>query len=247
MTVTLEVRNLSKQFGSVVAAANINVSVTRGERLGLIGTNGAGKTTFVNMVTGYVTPSGGSIALDGVDITGHPPRMINRAGVSRSFQIPQLFQTLTVEQNLTVALGTAHGYGTHPYKQPDAALAGMLEELLQRFKLAEHRSQLVFHLSGGVRKLIDIAIAVTRRPKVLLLDEPTSGVASEQKFELMDIVMGALDDDVTVLFVEHDMEIVARYAQRVLAFFDGTIIADDVPQKVLADAKVKTYIVGASA
>jgi branched-chain amino acid transport system ATP-binding protein len=129
----------------------------------------------------------------------------------------------------------------------DAELKQKLEELLERFKLTEHRGQLVSHLSGGIRKLIDIAIAVTRRPKVLLLDEPTSGVSSEQKFELMNIVMDALDDDVTVLFVEHDMDIVSRYARRVLAFFEGTIIADDVPQAVLADATVQAYIVGRAA
>jgi branched-chain amino acid transport system ATP-binding protein len=247
VTAVLEVRNLNKRFGSVVAAADINVSVSRGERLGLIGTNGAGKTTFVNMVTGYITPSSGSIALQGVDITGQPPRIINRAGVSRSFQIPQLFLSLTTEENLVAALGATHGYGTRPYKKMDAGLAATLEELLERFKLAEHRTKPVSHLSGGVRKLIDIAIAVTRRPKVLLLDEPTSGVSSEQKFELMNIVMDALDDDVTVLFVEHDMDIVSHYARRVLAFFEGTVIADGAAQTVLSDAVVKTHIVGTAA
>jgi branched-chain amino acid transport system ATP-binding protein len=246
MMPVLDVKNLNKRFGSVVAAADINVSVSRGERLGLIGTNGAGKTTFVNMVTGYITPSSGSISLEGVDITGQPPRTINRAGVSRSFQIPQLFLTLTTEENLLAALGAANGYGGRPYKKMDAVLGATLEELLNRFKLIEHRRKPVAHLSGGVRKLIDIAIAVTRRPKVLLLDEPSSGVSSEQKFELMDIVMDALDDDVTVLFVEHDMDIVGRYAQRVLAFFDGTIIADGTPQAVLAEATVKAYIVGSA-
>jgi branched-chain amino acid transport system ATP-binding protein len=244
VTVVLEVSNLCKRFGSVVAADNISVSVTRGERLGLIGTNGAGKTTFVNMVTGYVPPSSGSIALEGIDITGQPPRTVNRAGISRSFQIPQLFLTLTTEENLVAALGAANGYGVRPYKKMDRELKSKLEQLLEQFKLTEYRTQLASHLSGGTRKLIDIAIAVTRRPKVLLLDEPTSGVSSEQKFELMNIVMNAIDDDVTVLFVEHDMDIVAHYAQRVLAFFEGAIIADDLPQAVLADAKVKTYIVG---
>jgi branched-chain amino acid transport system ATP-binding protein len=244
MTPVLEVRNLNRHFGSVIAAANINVAVARGERLGLIGTNGAGKTTFVNMVTGYITPSSGSIVLEGTEITGQPPRTINRAGVSRSFQIPQLFLTLTTEENLIAALGAAHGYGVRPYKRIDPALNAILEELLERFKLTEHRATLTSHLSGGVRKLLDIAIAVTRKPRVLLLDEPTSGVASEQKFELMNIVMGALDPEVTVLFVEHDMDIVAHYAQRVLAFFEGTIIADDAPQAVLANAIVRTHIVG---
>lgn len=244
MTVVVDVRGLNKRFGSVVAALDINLAVTRGERLGLIGTNGAGKTTFINMVTGYITPSSGSIALEGLDITGWTPRAINRAGVSRSFQIPQLFLTLTTEENLTAALGAANGYGGRPYKRMDDQLRAAMEDLLDRFKLAEHRTTPVAHLSGGVRKLLDIAIAVTRKPKILLLDEPTSGVSSEQKFELMDIVMNALTDDVTVLFVEHDMDIVARYAQRVVAFFEGAIIADNLPQTVLNDERVKTHIVG---
>jgi branched-chain amino acid transport system ATP-binding protein len=244
MTPILEVKNLSKRFASVIAAADINVSIANGERLGLIGTNGAGKTTFVNMVTGYITPTGGSIALEGQDITGLSPRLINRAGVSRSFQIPQLFLTLTTEENLVAALGVANGYGNHPCRSPDAQFQDTLEALLGRFKLTEYRSQLVSQLSGGVRKLIDIAIAVTRKPKVLLMDEPTSGVSSEQKFALMDLVMEAVGDDVTVLFVEHDMDVVGRYADRVLAFYDGRIIADDVPAAVLMNETVKTYITG---
>ncbi len=148
MTAVLEVRNLNKSFGSVIAAADINVSVSRGERLGLIGTNGAGKTTFVNMVTGYIAPSSGSIVLQGVDITGQPPRTINRAGVSRSFQIPQLFLSLTTEENLVAALGAANGYGTRPYRKMDASLGATLEELLERFKLAEHRALVALRMRG---------------------------------------------------------------------------------------------------
>ena len=119
-----------------------------------------------------------------------------------------------------------------------------VDDLLKRFRLADYRDQIISELPGGVRKLIDIAVAVTRKPKILLLDEPTSGVAAEQKFALMDIVMSALDKDVTVLFVEHDMDIVSRYAQRVLAFYDGRIIADDVPKAVLENQIVRTHITG---
>lgn len=244
MIAALEVKNLSKSFGSVVAADNISVAVQRGERVGLIGTNGAGKTTFVNIVTGYVKPSAGAVLLHGRNITGAPPRLIARAGVSRSFQIPQLFLSLTTEENLIAAIGIASGYAARPCGGMDSGFRTLLEDMLARFKLTEYRRQPVAELSGGVRKLVDIAVAVTRRPKILLLDEPTSGVASEQKFALMDIVMSALDEDVTVLFVEHDMEIVARYAERVLAFYEGTIIADDLPQIALRNEKVRTFITG---
>ncbi len=244
MSVVLEAKQVNKTFGSVTAAHDINVSVKRSERLGLIGTNGAGKTTFVNIVTGYIKPDSGAITLEGKDITGHAPRSITIEGVCRSFQVPQLFLTLTTAQNLAVSLGIADGRAISPYATIDAAMQQEIDGLLERFRLADYRDQVVSELPGGVRKLIDIAVAVTRKPKILLLDEPTSGVAAEQKFALMDIVMSALDDDVTVLFVEHDMEIVSRYAQRVLAFYDGRIIADDVPQAALQNEIVRTHITG---
>lgn len=244
MTTVLATKNVNKTFGSVVAAHDINVTVSRSERLGLIGTNGAGKTTFVNIVTGYIKPDSGTIHLEGREITGHTPRSITREGVCRSFQVPQLFLTLTAEQNLAVALGIANGQALSPYAKLDAKMQQEVENLLERFRIGDYRDQVISELPGGVRKLIDIAVAVTRKPKVLLLDEPTSGVAAEQKFALMDIVMSALESDVTVLFVEHDMDIVSRYAQRVLAFYDGRIIADDIPKSVLENEMVRTHITG---
>lgn len=247
MTAVLEAKQVNKSFGSVIAAHDINVSVKQSERLGLIGTNGAGKTTFVNIVTGYITPDSGAIILEGREITGQTPRSITKEGVCRSFQVPQLFLTLTTAQNLAVALGIADGRAMSPYATIDPKMQQEIDDLLERFRLADYRDQLVSELPGGVRKLIDIAVAVTRKPKILLLDEPTSGVAAEQKFALMDIVMSALESDVTVLFVEHDMDIVSRYAQRVLAFYDGRIIADGVPQAVLQNDVVRTHITGTAA
>lgn len=244
MTTVLATKNVNKTFGSVVAAHDINVTVSKSERLGLIGTNGAGKTTFVNIVTGYIKPDSGAVHLEGRDITGHTPRSITREGVCRSFQVPQLFLTLTTEQNLAVALGIANGRAFSPYAKLDARMEQEVENLMERFRVGDYRDQVISELPGGVRKLIDIAVAVTRKPKILLLDEPTSGVAAEQKFALMDIVMSALESDVTVLFVEHDMDIVSRYAQRVLAFYDGRIIADDIPKSVLENEMVKTHITG---
>lgn len=246
MTAILETCGLQKSFGAVVAAKDVSVIAKRGERLGLIGNNGAGKTTFVNMVTGYIKPDQGQVILDGEDITGLAPRLVSRHGVSRSFQIPQLFLTLTLEENLLVALGIANGDGLsswRPARTP--ALVADLEYLLARFGLRDYRDRTISVLPGGVRKLADIAMAVTGQPKLLLLDEPTSGVAAEEKFPLMDVIMTALDGgDVTVLFVEHDMEIVGRYADRVLAFYDGRIIADDAPAAVLGMPDVQRYVSG---
>jgi branched-chain amino acid transport system ATP-binding protein len=245
MSMLLETSGLQKSFGAVVAAKDVSISAGRGDRLGLIGNNGAGKTTFVNMVTGYVKPDAGKVLLDGSDITGLPPRVVSRHGVSRSFQMPQLFPSLTPEENLLMALGIAGGgmSAWRPARSP--SLAAELEEIVARFRLGDYRHHAVSALPGGVRKLVDIAMAVTRRPKLLLLDEPTSGVAAEEKFPLMDVVMGALADaDMAVLFVEHDMEIVGRYARRVLAFYDGRVIADDVPAAVLGNAEVQRYVTG---
>jgi len=246
MSNILEVKDINKSFGSIVAAKALNVSVRKGERLGLIGTNGAGKTTFVNIVTGYIKPETGAVLLEGENITGHTPRSITRAGVCRSFQVPQLFLTLTAIENLVTALGIANGDAFSPTARLDGPLEREADELLKRFRLQDYRDQVVSELPGGVRKLIDIAVAVTRKPRLLLLDEPTSGVAAEQKFALMDIVMSALDESVTTMFVEHDMDIVARYAQRVLAFYDGRIIADGPPAQVLADEAVKNHITGSA-
>ena len=244
--VLLEAREVAKRFGAVVAAAELNVRVRAGERVSLIGSNGAGKTTFVNMITGYLKPDDGHIRLDGRDITALHPRAIVQLGVARSFQIPQLFGELTVLDNMLVA-GACHDAHLS-FRQParhDAAVA-RAESLLQRFVLGEHRDRRVVELPGGVRKLLDIAMALTVRPKLLLLDEPTSGVSAEEKFPMMDTVMAALgsERDTTVLFVEHDMDIVERYADRVIAFYSGRIIADDVPAVALATDDVRRYVTG---
>jgi branched-chain amino acid transport system ATP-binding protein len=219
VNVVLEARNLQKSFGAVTAAADINVSVELDTVVGLIGSNGAGKTTFLNMVTGYLKPSSGSIYFEGRDITSLGPRQITRLGICRSFQIPQLFDTLSVRDNLLVGVGIVASAGS------SWGQAGTLPE--------------------GVRKLLDIAMAMVAQPRILLLDEPTSGVSAEEKFVLMDLVMEAVrSQKVTVLFVEHDMEIVNRYTHRVLAFSEGRIIADDEPEVALNDPEVRKHIIG---
>ena len=245
-TPLLEARAVGKRFGAVVAAAELNVQVHGGERVSLIGSNGAGKTTFVNMITGYLKPDAGHIVFDGRDITALHPRAIQQLGVARSFQIPQLFGELTVLDNMLVS-GACHDTHLSFWQSAryDDAVA-RAEALLQRFALAEHRDRRVVELPGGVRKLLDIAMALTVRPKLLLLDEPTSGVSAQEKFPMMDTIMAALgsERDTTVIFVEHDMDIVARYADRVIAFYSGRIIADDVPAKALATADVRRYVTG---
>ncbi|KQP21555.1 ABC transporter ATP-binding protein [Pseudorhodoferax sp. Leaf267] len=243
--ILLRARGVEKRFGAVVAASGIEIAIAAGERVSLIGSNGAGKTTFVNMVTGYLKPDTGSIELAGRDITQLAPRAITHLGVARSFQIPQLFAELTVLENMLVATA-CHGRRLSFWRSARRADAvARADVLLQRFQLAEHRERRVAELPGGVRKLLDIAMALTGEPRLLLLDEPTSGVAAEEKFPMMDVIMTALGQEaMTVLFVEHDMDIVERYADRVVAFYAGRIIADDVPAVALAAEDVRRYVTG---
>jgi branched-chain amino acid transport system ATP-binding protein len=245
----LSSRNLAKHFDGVVAADQVSVEVAAGERVGLIGSNGAGKTTFVNMITGYLKPDAGSIALDGRDITALGPRAIMRLGVARSFQIPQLCAEMSVLDNMLVAAACGDHRLSFFESSHTKEKVSTSVRILERFGLAEHAARRVAELPGGVRKLLDIALAMTGRPKLLLLDEPTSGVSVEEKFPLMDTVMRAVSGEAgssrtTVLFVEHDMDVVTRYASRVIAFYSGRVLADGAPTSVLNDPEVRRHVTG---
>ena len=253
MKTILEARGLMKSFGAVTAANDVCASIDAHSITGLIGANGAGKTTFVNMVTGYLKPSAGSIHFAGQDITLLPSRQITRLGIARSFQIPQLYDTLTVRENLIVALGIVlrnakpSFFSKLPAHVPghNAPLDTVAENLMTQFNLNGYSDRVARVLPQGVRKQLDIAMAMAGKPQVLLLDEPTSGVAAEEKFGIMDMIMNVVRaEKVTVLFVEHDMDIVSRYADRVLAFYDGRIIADQAPQEALDNPEVQRYVTG---
>jgi len=238
MSAVLVCDGLRKSFGAVSAADDVSLSFERESVTSLIGANGAGKTTFLNMVTGYLRPDSGRIRFDGRELVGLDPRRITALGVSRSFQIPQLFHSLSVRDNLLVAEGIAAA------ERAEEAT----DEVLARFNLAQYGAQPAALLPEGVRKLLDVAMALVAKPKVLLLDEPTSGVAADEKYGIMDLVMGAVRGrGVTVLFVEHDMDIVQRYSGRVVAFYEGRVIADGEAGKVLGDAEVRRYVIGEEA
>jgi branched-chain amino acid transport system ATP-binding protein len=254
VSVILNAQGLNKAFGAVTAAKDVNAAIEKDSVVGLIGTNGAGKTTFINMITGYLKPDAGRIHFEGRDITDLPPREITRLGICRSFQIPQLYSSLTVFDNMMIGLGIvlqnarlagffSRGSPAVPgYGRPAEEVA---ERLLGRFGLSDYRDRNAQVLPGGVRKLLDIALTMVAKPRVLLLDEPTSGVSAEEKFGIMQMVLeGVRAEGATVLFVEHDMEVVSRFAQRVIAFYDGRIIADAPPAVALADPDVKRHVVG---
>jgi branched-chain amino acid transport system ATP-binding protein len=242
----LEVAGLEKRFGGLVAARDINVALAEGEVVGVIGANGAGKTTFVNMVTGYLKPTAGTIRFRGRDITHMPPREVTRIGICRSFQVPQVFGSLTVLENVMVALGIADPEGLSWWRPLERSeRTARARALLDRYGIGDAAGREVRLLPQGVRKLLDVAMATVSGPQILMLDEPTSGISVEEKYDVMERLMTALRAErTTVLFVEHDMEVVARYAGRVLAFYDGRVIADGPPDAVLVDAEVRRYVVG---
>lgn len=248
MTAILSTRELAKSFGSFVAAYGISCDIQRGETVGIIGANGAGKTTFVNMITGHIVPTKGRISFAGRDITGLASRKVTQLGVGRSFQIAQVFASLTVFENMCVATAIARGGSLQALafrKMMSPDIVRDSADSLAQFGIAQHRDMPANTLSQGVRKILDVAMAAARDPLLVVLDEPTSGVSRDERYDLMSHVMTELKRrGVTILFVEHDMEVVAGYADRVLAFIDGTVVADDTPQAVFARDDVRARITG---
>lgn len=249
MTVILSVKELEKTFGAVVAAHAITCDLLEGEVVGVIGANGAGKTTFVNMITGHLMPTSGRIVFEDRDIAGVPSRMLVPLGITRSFQIAQIFPSLTTLENVCAAVAVTHCGGKlmgsifNRMKAPQ--IISEAQELLEAFLIHEHRDDLAGTLSQGVRKILDIAMACASKPRLLLLDEPTSGVSLDERHSLMAHAVNALKKrNTTVVFVEHDMEVVRDFADRVLAFYEGRVIADGRPEDILSRADVRQLIIG---
>jgi len=245
----LSVQDLGKRFGSLVAARDITVSVPAQQIVGVIGANGAGKTTFINMITGHVRPTKGTIHFEACDITGLPSRQIKGMGISRSFQVAQIFPSLTVFENMcaAAAIGRAPktfiGHVRTPMRSRESVTEA--ESLLELFRIAPYRDSLAGTLPQGIRKLLDIGMALAGSPRLLLLDEPTSGISIEEKFDLMQVVMSALlSRKITVLFVEHDMDIVFRFAQRITVLVSGAILTEGPPEQIARDPMVKQVYLG---
>jgi branched-chain amino acid transport system ATP-binding protein len=245
-TPILQTVDLTKSFGMVRAADAINVKIEGGEMVGIVGANGSGKTTFLNLITGYLTPDRGRILIKGRDSTGLPPRLVTKLGLARSFQVPQLYTGLSVLENVLLSLaaqvGKSTGFWRPLYRRQ---WIGHAQEVLERFSLQSYARRSVAELPEGGRKLLDIALSFALQPQLLLMDEPTSGVSIEDKFQVMDTLVGVLQrSDITTVFVEHDMEVVQRYGQRVLVFGDGAVIADGKPQEVMAKPEVRSAVLG---
>jgi len=241
----LQAKGLSLRFGAINAADNIDFTLRRGEHLAVIGANGAGKTTFINICTGYIRPSSGTVVFAGQDITRKGPRQITRLGVGRSFQLPQLFLEHTVRECLQLASVARNRKISRWIPLDRNATTSAVDEMLELVELKPCERDPVTVLPEGHRKLLDVAIALMLEPRLMIMDEPTSGVASEDKHAVMRTIMSALKHrNVTSWFVEHDIDIVLAYATRVAAWIDGRIAADGEPQAVFGDPTIRREVLG---
>jgi branched-chain amino acid transport system ATP-binding protein len=241
----LQTTDLQLAFGAVVVADHINFSLAEGERLAVIGQNGAGKTTFINICTGLIRPQAGKVFFEGQDVTQLSPRAIALRGMVRSFQLPQLFSEHTVRDCIRLAAAGKRGGLSIWTPLTEAVPKEEVDHVLEMVGLAARGDLLSGALPEGQRKLLDIAMALVLKPRLLILDEPTSGVSTDEKHGLMATIMAALDaQKVTAIFVEHDVDIVSQYATRVAAWIAGRIAADGTPQQVLADPEVRKNVIG---
>lgn len=241
----LKTTGLALSFGGVAATDGIDFELIEGERLAIVGQNGAGKTTFINICTGYLKPSAGQVYFDGENITGLSPRQIARKGIARSFQIPQIFNEHTVRECMLIA-ASARSSKTSLFKSIDQTVdVASVDETLELVQLANRAHESAWLLPEGQRKLLDVAMALVLNPRLLIMDEPTSGVSTDEKHGLMETLMAALSErKVTSIFVEHDFDIVKRYATRIAAWISGKIAADGPPEMVLKHPEVIRNVIG---
>lgn len=243
----LEARDLAKSFGGVQAVAGMSFAVARGEVMALIGPNGAGKSTCFNMLMGQLKADAGRVAILGLDVTGWPPRKIWRKGVGRTFQITQILPSFTVRENVQMALLSHHRRLFDVFSRARKSRLAEADGLLERVGIAEFAERACGLLAYGDLKRVELAIALANQPKLLLMDEPTAGMAPAERLALMELTSGiARADGVAVLFTEHDMDVVFGHADRIMVMDRGRLIADGPPEDVRADPRVRAVYLGSS-
>jgi ABC-type branched-subunit amino acid transport system ATPase component len=241
----LETIGLEKRFGGIVAAHDVSLSIKKGARHALIGPNGAGKTTVINLLTGVLRPTAGSIILAGKDITALRPHQRVQLGMARTFQINQLFLDLTPIETIGLAVSERLGLGSDWWRLvgSKSAVTEEIVEILERFRLADVMHERTAILPYGKQRLLEIALAFACRPQVLLLDEPAAGVPDAERQELL-ATIGELPADVTVLLIEHDMDLVFSFADRISVLVNGRLLLDGAPEEVARDPRVKAVYLG---
>jgi ABC-type branched-subunit amino acid transport system ATPase component len=240
----LETRGLGKRFGGLVATNDVTFRLERGARQALIGPNGAGKTTFVNLLTGVLAPSAGRVLLGGEDITRLRPEARVHRGLVRTFQINQLFADLTPLETLALAVGERLGHGAqwwHPVG--GRIVAREVDQVAARFGLADVLEMRTDTLPYGKQRLLEIAVAFACAPRVLLLDEPAAGVPAAERQDILRAI-AALPADVSVLLIEHDMDLVFSFAQRISVLVDGALLVEGTPAEIESDPRVRAVYLG---
>ncbi len=243
--IVLSAQGLVKRFGGITATGNVNLDLRKGARHALIGPNGAGKTTLINLLTGVLAPTEGRILLEGQDITRLAPHQRVRRGMVRTFQINQLFDTLTPLETLALTVSQHIGHGGRWWQAlgRNKDVTQRCEQLLEQFHLTEVMNQKTNVLAYGKRRLLEIAIALACEPRVLLLDEPVAGVPAGEREELLQTV-AALPADVSVLLIEHDMDLVFSFAKRMTVLVNGTVLTEGDPDTIANDPQVKAVYLG---
>jgi len=241
----LSARGLNKRFGSLVVASDVEINLPPGVRYALIGPNGAGKTTLINLITGMLRPDAGNIILGDDDITALPPDERVRRGLVRTFQINSLFPHLTALESVTLAVCERRRVAETWWRQLSAYSDEIDEahEILSALGLASAGRRVTRELPYGQQRLLEIALALATRPKVLLLDEPAAGVPREESRELFAAIAG-LSRDITVLFIEHDMDLVFRFASRVIVMVGGRVLLEGTPAEIASDPRVRAVYLG---
>lgn len=244
-TPALATRGLCKNFGSLAVSQNVEIAVPQGARYALIGPNGAGKTTLINLITGLIKPDQGSVLLNGEDITALEPDVRVKQGLTRTFQINQLFPNLSALEAVTLAvLERQRTSGIWWRKLP--AFGAAIEEahsILQSLRFGEDSERVTRELPYGRQRLLEIALALATKPRVLLLDEPAAGVPKDESAELFRAIAG-LPPDITVLFIEHDMDLVFRFASRIIVLVAGAVLVEGTPAEISADPRVREVYLG---
>ncbi len=243
----LSVHGLKKSFGEMHAVDGIDLTVEREELVSLVGSNGAGKTTLVNLITGLLRPDEGTIRFQEQDITALPIHERIKAGISRSFQLVNLFDQLTSLDNLRLTVFSREGKASRALSlaERDRPVTDQAVQILRDFGVEAKRGTPAAGLAQGERKLLDVAVAHALRPKLILLDEPTSGVGTREKSQIMDIISAVVKElGLTAIIVEHDMDVVFKYSDRIVAMHQGRILAQGTPDQIRADARVTSTLLG---
>jgi len=245
MTAALQVQGLNRSFGALHVTRNVDLVLERGARHALIGPNGAGKTTLVNLITGVLKPSSGRVLLEGADITALAQAERARRGLARTFQINQLFRGLTVLENICMTIGERDGHCNNLWRSAGSKRLVIDEALdhLDSLRMVDDALKPVRELPYGRQRLVEIAMALAQRPRVLLLDEPAAGVPSSESHLILDVV-AALDPDIAVLIIEHDMDVVFRFAKEITVLVAGAVFTQGTPAAIGKDERVRDVYLG---